>query len=102
MTTIKSFVDPRSATFRANAEAYAVLLDDLRTRLAQARAGGPLEARERHTARGKLLVRERIERLLDPATPFSKLGRWQRTRSMMSRFLPPVSSPASGASPGAR
>jgi Acetyl-CoA carboxylase, carboxyltransferase component (subunits alpha and beta) len=74
MTVIKSFVDTRSPTFRANAEAYAVLLDDLRARLEQARAGGPPEARERHVSRGKLLVRERIERLLDPATPFLEIG----------------------------
>ncbi len=74
MTVIKSFVDTRSPTFRANAEAYAVLLDDLRTRLEQARAGGPPEARERHVSRGKLLVRERIDRLIDPATPFLEIG----------------------------
>ena len=74
MTVIKSFVDTRSPTFRANAEAYAVLLDDLRARLEQARAGGPPEARERHVSRGKLLVRERIDRLIDPATPFLEIG----------------------------
>jgi len=74
MTVIKSFIDTRSATFRANAEAYAVLLDDLHARLEQARAGGPPEARERHVSRGKLLVRERIDRLIDPATPFLEIG----------------------------
>src|SRR5581483_4430258 len=39
-----------------------------------AAAGGPEEARRRHTERGKLLVRERIERLIDPGTPFLELS----------------------------
>jgi acetyl-CoA carboxylase carboxyltransferase component len=51
-----------------------VLVASLRERLAQARAGGGPEAVARHRELGKLLVRERIERLLDPGTPFLEIG----------------------------
>ena len=46
----------------------------LRERVAQAARGGPEASRERHTARGKLLPRERVERLLDPGSPFLEIG----------------------------
>ena len=52
----------------------ARLVDELRATRARVAAGGPPEARERHTARGKLLPRERVERLLDPGTPFLELS----------------------------
>src|SRR3954452_2178082 len=50
------------------------LTADLRTRLAEARLGGSESARRRHTGRGKLLVRERVDRLLDPGSPFLEIG----------------------------
>jgi propionyl-CoA carboxylase len=71
---IESFIDPASATFRANRAAYAPLLDELRATLEHARQGGTSEARARHTARGKLLVRERVEQLADPGAPFLEIG----------------------------
>src|SRR5438270_5288124 len=46
------------------------LVAELRERLAKARLGGPERARDRHTKSGKLLPRERVERLLDPGTAF--------------------------------
>lgn len=46
------------------------LVDDLRLTIAQIAQGGSQEARAKHLARGKLLPRERVERLLDPGTPF--------------------------------
>jgi 3-methylcrotonyl-CoA carboxylase beta subunit len=46
----------------------------LRERLARARQGGSEAARRRHTARGKLLVRDRVDRLLDPGSPFLELS----------------------------
>src|SRR5437773_10743608 len=52
----------------------AELVMALRAARARAAAGGPEEARARHTQRGKLLARERIERLLDPGTPFLELS----------------------------
>jgi acetyl-CoA carboxylase carboxyltransferase component len=50
------------------------LVSELRERLAWAQAGGPEEARTRHTARGKLLPRQRVEALLDPGTAFLELS----------------------------
>src|SRR5467141_1651766 len=50
------------------------LVAELRERLAKARLGGPERARERHTKAGKLLPRERVERLLDPGTAFLELS----------------------------
>src|SRR5262245_28890021 len=50
------------------------LVDELRERLAVARRGGSQSARRKHTDRGKLLVRDRIDRLLDPGSPFLELS----------------------------
>jgi 3-methylcrotonyl-CoA carboxylase beta subunit len=50
------------------------LVDDLRARLAVARVGGGEAARTKHTDRGKLLVRDRVDRLLDPGSPFLELS----------------------------
>src|SRR6478609_1781103 len=50
------------------------LVDELRDRLRTVRQGGSEPARRRHTERGKLLVRDRIDRLLDPGSPFLELS----------------------------
>src|SRR5690242_6068812 len=50
------------------------LVDDLRSRLARVRRGGSESARKKHTDRGKLLVRDRVDRLLDPGSPFLELS----------------------------
>src|SRR5438309_11397114 len=50
------------------------LVAELRERLAKARLGGPERARERHVKSGKLLPRDRVERLLDPGTAFLELS----------------------------
>ena len=55
-------------------EDLRTLVDDLRERLARARQGGSEAARTKHTDRGKLLVRERVDRLLDPGSPFLELS----------------------------
>lgn len=49
-------------------------MDELRDRLATARQGGSESARQKHTDRGKLLVRDRVDRLLDPGSPFLELS----------------------------
>ena len=59
---------------QARATHNRALAADLRARVAQAGLGGDARSRERHTARGKLLPRERVERLLDPGSPFLELG----------------------------
>jgi 3-methylcrotonyl-CoA carboxylase beta subunit len=58
----------------ANRETMQRLVAELRERLAKARLGGPDRARERHTKAGKLLPRERVERLLDPGSAFLELS----------------------------
>ncbi len=74
MSAIETAIDPRGAEFRANAEAMRGLLAELAARTTTAAQGGPEAARERHLARGKLLPRERVERLLDPGAPFLELS----------------------------
>src|SRR6478735_5040551 len=58
----------------APAPSLAGLAADLRERVAEARRGGDERARARHVERGKLLVRDRIDRLLDPGSPFLELS----------------------------
>ncbi len=55
-------------------DGHLALIADLEERLARVRAGGGERAVERHHARGKLLARERIERLCDPGSPFLELS----------------------------
>jgi len=74
MTALESRLKPRSAEFLANAQAMRILVDDLRQRLEQIAVGGGAAARAKHTARGKLLPRERVQNLLDPGTPFLELA----------------------------
>ena len=74
MTAIKSQIDVRSAAFAANAAAMNGLVADLRRRLAEIRLGGEPAARHRHAGRGKLLPRDRVDRLLDPGSPFLELS----------------------------
>ena len=57
-----------------NREGHLELITDLEQRLARVRAGGGERARERHVGRGKLLVRDRVERLCDPGAPFLELS----------------------------
>ena len=70
MNELQSKVDRRAAPFAANVQAMTALVDDLRARTADASKGGGAAAREKHLARGKLLPRQRIDRLLDPGSPF--------------------------------
>ncbi len=74
MSILESQLDTSSAEFGENAAYMDVLVAELRARLAEARAGGGPEAVRRHREQGKLLVRERLERLLDPGTPFLEIG----------------------------
>jgi 3-methylcrotonyl-CoA carboxylase beta subunit len=69
-----SAADPAGEAFRANTEAHARLVAELRQRLAAARLGGGERARARHTTRGKLLPRDRVDGLLDPGSPFLELA----------------------------
>ena len=74
MNVIESQVRPRDAEFQANAAATRALVEDLRATARRVAEGGGAAAREKHVARGKLLPRERVDRLLDPGTPFLEVG----------------------------
>ncbi len=63
-----------SSDFEANAAAYRAMLDSLRQARRQAWLGGSMAARDKHRQRGRILVRERIDLLLDPGSPFLELG----------------------------
>jgi 3-methylcrotonyl-CoA carboxylase beta subunit len=66
--------DPSSPQSRANDEAQRAAATELRATLATAALGGSDDVRARHVARGKLLPRERVERLLDEGSPFLELA----------------------------
>lgn len=74
MTILESKLNPRSADFASNAAAMTALVDDLRAQVAKVAEGGGEAARAKHTARGKLLPRDRVQMLLDPGTPFLELA----------------------------
>ncbi|HEX2648694.1 MAG TPA: carboxyl transferase domain-containing protein [Burkholderiales bacterium] len=74
MTVLSSQLDTRSADFAANAERMRALVADLKEKVAKVSLGGEAAARQKHTARGKLLARERVRTLLDPGSPFLEIG----------------------------
>ncbi len=74
MPLLETQLNARSADFQANAAAMRVVVEDLQTQVDKVAQGGGETARARHTARGKLLPRERVQRLLDPGTPFLELS----------------------------
>ena len=74
MDAIQSFLNPASADYALNAAHNRKLVDELRARMAAARAGGDAAARARHREQGKLLARERIDRLIDEDAPFLELS----------------------------
>ena len=74
MTQLETKLNARSADFQANASAMRALVDDLRAQFAKVEQGGGEAARAKHTARGKLLPRDRVAELLDPGTPFLEIA----------------------------
>jgi 3-methylcrotonyl-CoA carboxylase beta subunit len=72
--TWTSRVDSRSEEFLENRGHQEALVAELRERLAGAALGGSAQSRDRHTSRGKLLPRERVDLLVDPASPFLELS----------------------------
>ena len=69
MPTLKSAIDINGEAFQAHNQVHRALAAQLRERVAAASLGGPEESRKRHEARGKLLPRERVMRLLDAGSP---------------------------------
>ncbi|WP_269716927.1 carboxyl transferase domain-containing protein [Caulobacter sp. NIBR2454] len=74
MPKLKSAIDSKGEAFARNAQTNRALAEQLHERVAQAALGGPEASRTRHTSRGKLLPRERVERLLDAGAPFLEVG----------------------------
>jgi 3-methylcrotonyl-CoA carboxylase beta subunit len=70
MAILESKLNINSDEFRTGCVSMQTLVDDLRNKVAERAGGGGEEARRKHLSRGKLLPRERVQRLLDPATPF--------------------------------
>jgi 3-methylcrotonyl-CoA carboxylase beta subunit len=74
MPILETQLNARSADFQANAAAMRTVVDDLKLQIEKATLGGGEAARAKHTGRGKLLPRDRVQMLLDPGTPFLELS----------------------------
>jgi 3-methylcrotonyl-CoA carboxylase beta subunit len=74
MSLISSSVSPKSAVFAERRRAMLAALAEVEKAAEDAMAGGGKAAQDRHLARGKLLPRDRVNRLLDPGSPFLELG----------------------------
>ncbi|MGE0041919.1 MAG: carboxyl transferase domain-containing protein [Vicinamibacterales bacterium] len=74
MDILESHIQTDSPEFRANHERMSALVAEYRQRLDAVRQGGGPRYVERHREQGKLPVRDRIERLLDPGSPFLELS----------------------------
>ena len=74
MERIESRVSPGSPDFKHNRQMMESEVAKLRADIERIRLGGPENARRRHVERGKLLVRDRVKRLLDPESPFVELS----------------------------
>ena len=74
MTTLSTLIDPAADAFAANAAHNRALATELRAKVAEAALGGSIQHRDRHVARGKLLPRDRVHRLIDAGSPFLEIG----------------------------
>jgi 3-methylcrotonyl-CoA carboxylase beta subunit len=67
---LHSTIDPKSQDFARNAEVMRGLVSELREKLSHVAGGGGAVSRKRHTSRGKMLARDRVDLLVDPGTAF--------------------------------
>jgi 3-methylcrotonyl-CoA carboxylase beta subunit len=74
VSVLTSSLDKRGESYAENRRHMQELVDDLRSTLSHIELGGDERSRKRHEARGKLLPRERVRRLLDPGSPFLELS----------------------------
>src|SRR5262245_41498333 len=74
MQTLETHIRTEAQLFRENASRMRQLVSELRERIAQTRVGGGEKYLQRHREQGKLPVRDRIDRLLDPGSPFLELS----------------------------
>ena len=70
MSILTTKIDSRSDAFQVNANAMHSVVNDLHEKVAKIAEGGGIDARDKHTGRGKLLPRDRVLALLDPGSPF--------------------------------
>lgn len=76
MTVLKTSINPNSEQFLTNRAAMVLLVSDLQKKSQQLSIGGSEKARAKHLSRGKLLPRERVQKLLDPGSPFLELSQF--------------------------
>jgi 3-methylcrotonyl-CoA carboxylase beta subunit len=74
VSVIESRANPESAEFQANEQVNREIARQLRELLGRVREGGSQAARTQHESRGKMFVRDRIDRLLDPGSAFLEVG----------------------------
>ncbi len=74
MAVLKSNINLRGSEFETNAESMQAKVEDLRRKFEQIKLGGGEKSRDRHVSRGKLLPRDRVDKLLDPGTAFLELS----------------------------
>ncbi|MDQ3214883.1 MAG: methylcrotonoyl-CoA carboxylase, partial [Pseudomonadota bacterium] len=74
MTLLTTTLNARSPDFLRNRDAMRTQVADLKDKVGAIALGGGTDARNKHTARGKLLPRDRVQMLLDPGTPFLELS----------------------------
>ncbi len=74
METLQSRVEPAGESYARNQAAQQALVSELRGHLRHTGRGGSEKSRQRHVARGKLLPRDRIDRLLDDGSPFLEIA----------------------------
>ena len=78
MTVLETRINRASPEFAANEAANRHLAQELCGLIAKVRNGGSTAARTQHEGRGKLFVRDRVDRLLDPGSPFLEIGAARR------------------------
>src|SRR5262245_21612429 len=74
METLDTQINPHDDHFQANVEHNRALMTELRERLALVRKGGGQQYQQRHRDQGKLFVRDRVDKLLDPGSAFLELS----------------------------
>ncbi len=74
MQPLASHIDPNTKDFQVNADYHRGLASELKKKIEKVRQGGGEEASKKHMARKKLLPRGRIEKILDPGSPFLELS----------------------------
>ena len=74
MNVLPTSINPNDPKFKENAAHHRALADELHSHLVEAKEGGGAKYRRRQEEQGKLFVRERIARLLDPGAPFLELS----------------------------